>query len=140
MNMYVQQQQKLYHAKHRRFTIYSNSGLNHGNIQYYHLKPTNSSNPIHRTHHPPRPTKTSRILPQRALRLLALPVPPNTILLARHTIEMRVLVPTYALFPCTAYSRGVDEDVGLLGVVPGLGVLVSVALDADVGVCDEEFD
>ncbi len=53
---------------------------------------------------------------------------------------MRVLVAADAFFPGTADGGAVDEDVDFLGVVPGLGVLVAVALDADVVVGDQEFD
>lgn len=49
---------------------------------------------------------------------------------------MRVLVAADAFFPGTADGGAVDEDVDFLGVVPGLGVLVAVALDADVVVGD----
>lgn len=53
---------------------------------------------------------------------------------------MRVLVPPQAIDPRTTHQAAVEHDVYFLAVVPGLRVLVTVALDADVLVDDHHFD
>jgi hypothetical protein len=53
---------------------------------------------------------------------------------------MRILIPANAFLPRLADGGRVEQNIDFLGVVPGLGVLVAVALDGDVGVGDEEFD
>lgn len=53
---------------------------------------------------------------------------------------MGVLVGAQGALPVGADGGGVEHEVGFLRVEPGLGVLVAVALDAEVGVGDQEFD
>ena len=53
---------------------------------------------------------------------------------------MRILIPSQSINPRRAHLLALEHDVDLLRVEPGLGVLVPVALDADLLVHDHDFD
>lgn len=53
---------------------------------------------------------------------------------------MSILIPTDTVQPRFTYDFGINHDIDLLRVVPGLRVLVSVALDTHVLVYDHDFD
>jgi hypothetical protein len=52
----------------------------------------------------------------------------------------RTLISPYTIFPRLADQRRINHDIRFLAVEPGLRVLISVALDADVGVDDHQFN
>lgn len=103
-------------------------------------KPPGTPNPLHCPDNPLRPTEFPWVHPNRPLSHFALLVPPTTILLPHRAVEMRVLISVESTNPLRADGGRVQHDVYFLTVVPGLGVLVAVALDGEVGVDDEDFD